>query len=442
MNPFFQDGSLLAATQLERLQKLLAAVRPANPFQTKRLGYAGAPLTVDSLAEYSAEFPFTTKEELVSDADAHPPYGSNLTFPLGRYTRFHQTSGTTGSPLRWLDTPESWNAMLECWERVFQAAQVGASDRVLLAFTFGPFIGFWMAFEAAQRRGCLCLPGGSLSSLARLRLILDNKVTVLCCTPTYAVRLAEVAREEQLDLRDSHVRRLVVAGEPGGSVPPVRAHLSRLWNGARVFDHHGMTEVGPVTYACPLVPGRLHVMEDAFVAEVIDPSTGAPVQPGETGELVLTTLLRTGSPVLRYRTGDLVQPGAPPTPEKREPCSCGTLEMPLDGGILGRADDMVIVRGVNIHPAAIEGILHECGGVAEYQVEVFTTGSRSELSLRVEALAGVDNPGKIARQVQKALQTRLHLRIPVAAVPPNSLPRFEMKAHRWVRNTEPKDDLA
>jgi phenylacetate-CoA ligase len=263
---------------------------------------------------------------------------------------------------------------------------------------------------------------------------------VLCCTPTYAARLAEVAAEEKVDLRDAGVRRLIVAGEPGGSIPPVRARLSRLWGGARVFDHHGMTEVGPVTYECPVTPERLHVMEEAFVAEVIDPATGAPTRPGETGELVLTTLLRTGSPVLRYRTGDLVESGYPTGSMEGHRCACGSVELALDGGILGRSDDMVIVRGVNVHPAGLESIVHECGGVAEYQVEVFTTASRSELSVRIEALPEAGEPGEVAGRVQRAIQTRLNLRVPVASVPANSLPRFEMKARRWVRTTQPPED--
>lgn len=435
MKPPPQNRRALAGVQLERLRDLLAALHSANPFQTRRIEAAGAPWTVESLEEFIQRFPFTTKADLMADAMANPPYGTNLTFPLDHYSRFHQTSGTTGHPLRWLDTAESWDAMVSGWTRVLSAAEVKASDRVMFAFTFGPFLGFWMAFEAAQRLGCLALPGGGLSSVGRLHMILENGVTVLCCTPTYAARLAEVAEEEKIDLRSAKVRRLLVAGEPGGSLPPIRARLSRLWNGARVYDHHGMTEVGPVTYECPVTPERLHVMEDSFLAEIIDPATGAPPPAGESGELILTTLTRTGSPVLRYRTGDLVQPASLPGDEEAGPCACGSVELSLDGGILGRVDDMVIVRGVNVHPAAIEGILHECGGVAEYQVEVFSTASRNELSLRIEARRGSGAPGEVARRVQKAIQNRLHLRVPVVAVPARSLPRYEMKAQRWVRSS-------
>lgn len=423
----------LAAIQQTRLRRLLEVLRPANRFYEAKLAAAGAPAQVAGLEEFTARFPFTTKQELVDDQASHPPLGTNLTFPIERYTRFHQTSGTTGHPLRWVDTPESWDHMTGCWMEVLRAAGVRAGDRVLFAFTFGPFIGFWMAFEAAERLGCLCLPGGGLSSTARLRLILDNAVTVVCCTPTYAARLAAVAIEEHLDLARSAVRTLVVAGEPGGSVPAVRDRLSRLWHGARVFDHHGMTEVGPVTYECPVTPGRLHVLETSYLAEVIDPATGRAADSGQTGELVLTTLGRVGSPLLRYRTGDLVRPASAPSGTAVAPCACGRSELALEGGILGRADDMVIVRGVNVFPAGLDEVIQRSGGVAEYQVEVFTTDTRSELAIRIEAVAGPEEPGAVARRIQRALQDAFALRLPVTAVPHGSLPRFEMKARRWTR---------
>lgn len=308
----FLDRSAIVSQQLAQLRRLLAALIPANRFYSEKLSGAGLEADVRSLDEFSQKVPFTTKQEIVEDQRRYPPYGSDLTFPLERYTRLHATSGTTGAPLRWLDTPESWNWMVENWTEVYRAAGVTAADRLLFAFSFGPFLGFWLAFEAAQGIGCMCLPAGGLSSAARLRMILDNSVSVLCCTPTYAARLAEVAAEEKIDLRQSCVNTIIVAGEPGGSVPATRTRLSQLWNNARIFDHHGMTEVGPVTYECPQRPCVLHVLESAYYAEVIDPATAQPGAAGETGELILTTLGRTGSPLLRYRTGDLVKLTHPP----------------------------------------------------------------------------------------------------------------------------------
>lgn len=422
----------LESRQWIQLRELLRGLVPANRFYTVKLAGGEDLSFIAGHADYARRVPFTVKQELADDQQTHPPFGTNLTFALERYTRFHQTSGTTGRPLRWLDTPESWEAMLEGWIEVFQAAGVGPGDRILFAFTFGPFIGFWMAFEAATRVGCLCLPAGGLTSAARLRMIIDNGVSVVCCTPTYAARLAEVAVEEGISLADARVRLLVVAGEPGGSIPGVRARLEGLWVGARVFDHHGMTEVGPVTYECPARPQRLHVIESGYLAEVIDPITGDLVGEGTRGELVLTTLRRTGSPLLRYRTGDLVCA----RPFAEGACACGRVELALEGGILGRVDDMLIVRGVNVFPGAVDEIIRGFPAIVEYQVRIETVHHLDELKILIEPAPDcADMPG-LVKQLGKALQDSFALRVPVQAVAPGSLPRFEMKARRWVRSTE------
>jgi phenylacetate-CoA ligase len=412
-------------TQFASLQALLGAISSTNLFYASKLRRAGY---IASLEEFFERMPFTTKQELIDDQRANPPFGSNLTFPVERYTRLWQTSSTTGQPLYWLDTPESLRWMLDNWARVYQAAGVVGDDRIFFAFSFGLFIGFWTAFESAERLGCMRIPAGGMSSAARLRTMLDVGATVLCCTPTYALRLAEVAAQERVDLSRSKLRRIIVAGEPGGSMPGVRSSIESAWPGARVVDHHGMTETGPVSYGCPALPGVLHVIESAYIAEVIDPETGQSVPQGATGELVLTTLGREGSPLLRYRTGDLVQRGA-----SIPACECGSHNLALPGGILGRTDDMVVIRGVNIFPGAVEDILRASGGVAEYRVEIDTNHSLSELRIQVEPAIDCPDPAALAPRLQAAFQAALGLRIPVAAVAPGELPRFEMKARRWVR---------
>lgn len=412
MKPSSKNRAAIESSQLRRLSALLRAILPCNRFYARKLA-ALVPHRIHSLGDFRALVPFTTKTELAADQAAHPPFGTNLTFPLNRYCRFSQTSATTGVPLRWLDTAESWNGMVENWVHVFRAAGVRRGDRVFFAFSFGPFLGFWLAFEAAQRRGCLCIPGGGMGSGARLRTILDNGVTALCCTPTYALRLLEVAREEKIPLARSRLRTLIVAGEPGGSLPAVRAQISLGWRGARVFDHHGMTEVGPVTHEHPKRPCTLAVMENDYLAEIVDPKTEREVAEGEIGELVLTTLGRVGMPLLRYRTGDLVKK-----------CFIGR-QLCLDGGILGRSDDMVIVRGVNIFPSAVDAVIRRFDGVAEYQVEVRRDRALIELRVLIEGTPA------LARRVQTALRDAFSLRIPVAAVGRGTLPRFEMKAKRW-----------
>lgn len=415
--------SEIESLQLEQLRSLVAELIPANKFYSQKLQDAGAGFDIASLEDFSRRFPFTTKAELVTDQKSSPPYGTNLTYPLAHYTRIHQTSGTSGAPLRWLDTPESWEAMIASWLEIFRAADVGTGDRVMFAFSFGPFLGFWLAFESAERLGCLCLPGGGLSSATRLRMMRENRANVLCCTPTYAMRLAEVAAEEKIETRAFGLKTIIVAGEPGGSIPATRAQLESLWPGARIFDHHGMTEVGPVTYECPKRPGVLHVLESAYYAEVLDFATG---KPATRGELVLTTLTRIGSPLLRYRTGDLVERGA-----RNAECSCGSNELTLIGGILGRTDDMIIVRGVNVYPAAVENIVRQFPDVAEFRVHITTANSMTELALEIEPASICADAAALTARIVKAFETALALRVSVSLAP-SPLPRFEMKAKRWI----------
>jgi phenylacetate-CoA ligase len=416
--PTFPSRDAIEADQLERLRELVRSLVPANRFYTPLLRAAGLDREVRSL-EHFRGLPFTTKQQIADDQRAHPPFGSNLTFPLTHYTRFHQTSGSTASPLRWLDTQESWQWMLGNWRQVYEAAGVTRDDRICFAFSFGPFLGFWTAFEAAQQIGGLCIPGGGLSSAARLRLILDNDCTVLCCTPTYALRLAEVAAEEHIDLSRSKVRLIMVAGEPGGSSAVMRSAIGKAWHGARVFDHHGMTEVGPVSLECPARAGVLHIIESSYIAEVINVTSGV-------GELVLTTLGRTGSPLLRYRTGDLVRP-------EYGPCICGRHDLALPGGILGRTDDMLFVRGVNVFPSAIDDLLRAHGDIAEYRVEVDARPAMAEMTVLIEPAGQVTG---LAERVEAELRAALSLRVPVKLVPAGSLPRSEMKSRRWVKLQE------
>jgi phenylacetate-CoA ligase len=403
-------------SQLEKLRALLAAIVPGNRFYTKRLAADGVTaLNLVSVDDFTKRVSFTHKQELAIDQATHPPYGSNLTFPTGHYSRVSQTTGTTGRPIHWLDTAESWEWMLGHWDRIYRAAEIGAGDRLYFAFSFGPFLGFWTAFEGATKLGCLCLPGGGLGSTGRLRAMIHHRATVLCCTPTYALHLAETAAGEAIDLGESAIRKIIVAGEPGGSVPQVRERISAAWKGARVFDHYGMTEVGPVAFQTADREGVLHVIEDSYLAEIIEPGGAAPVAPGGVGELVLTTLGRTGSPLLRYRTGDLV---------KRSADAPG---FALEGGIIGRADDMIVVRGVNLYPSAVDAVVRSVPGIIEYRVEVSRRGAMTEVELKIET---ADDAA--AGKLERALAAAFSLRIPVTRIAANSLPRFEMKARRWI----------
>ncbi|MEO1844327.1 MAG: AMP-binding protein, partial [Akkermansiaceae bacterium] len=314
---------------LAAINNLLTAILPGNRFYAEKLGEVGP---FASLEDFAAKIPFTTKDELAADQEAHPPYGRILTYPLETYTRYHQTSGTRGKPMAWLDDHAGWEWVLESWQWVWCTAGAKPGDSAFFPFSFGPFIGFWAAFEAATGMGMRAIPGGGLSSENRLRLVAEQRPGFLACTPTYALHLAEVAKRIGLHLSELGVRVLVVCGEPGGSIPEVRDRIAAEW-GAKVVDHHGMTEVGPVTVSDPRNPDLLRIYHPSYHAEVIDPESRSAVELGAVGELVLTTLGRYGSPLIRYRTGDLVKP-----------VSVGSMdpaEFALEGGIIGRADDMV-----------------------------------------------------------------------------------------------------
>ncbi|TMC39539.1 MAG: phenylacetate--CoA ligase, partial [Chloroflexi bacterium] len=289
----------LRALQLGKLRAGLTHVLATNAFWRARLHSVGGWDDFERL-------PLTSKSELLADQAAHPPFGTNLTVPVDRYVRLHQTSGSSGDqPLRWLDTEESWDWWVRIWaDHVYRAAGVSAEDRVFFAFSFGPFIGFWSAFGGAERLGAMCISGGAMTSEQRVRNMLDLGATVLLCTPTYALRLADVAREIGVNIAASSIRTTIHAGEPGASIPSTRDAIETAFS-AVTFDHTGMTELGPTGHSCSARDG-VHLVESEFIFEV-----------AADGELIATNLGRWGMPLIRYRTGDRVV-------VSRDPCSCGS----------------------------------------------------------------------------------------------------------------------
>lgn len=404
------DRPQLSKYQLGRLNELFSAILPSNRFYADKLNHT----ELHGLSEL-ANLPFTTKQELVDGADEFG-IAPNRTYPLEAYSRLHRTSGTRGKPLAILDTADDWRWWVDAWQYVLDAANVASSDRAMMAFSFGPFIGFWSANDALANRGALVFPGGGMATEARIEMLLQYEATIVCCTPTYAMRMSEVAREQDRSLPTSAVRALIVAGEPGGSVPAVRRLIESRW-GANVLDHSGATEVGPWGVGDAAGTG-LHVIESHFCAEFISVASGKPAEQGELSELVLTTLGRFGSPVIRYRTGDLVRPIWNHDRPSRF--------VLLDGGILGRADDMLIIRGVNVFPSSIEAILREYPEVEEFRVTAHRDGEMD--SLRIE----VEDPANEPQRIADRLNTRLGVQVAVVSVPIGTLPRFEAKSRRFI----------
>lgn len=390
----------LRSLQLDKLRAGLAVVLATNRFWRDRLH------EVHGWDDFE-RLPLTTKAELLADQDSHPPFGTNLSFPIERYVRLHQTSGSSGEhPLRWLDTAESW----EWWERiwadhVYRAAGVTPQDRVFFAFSFGPFIGFWSAFGGAERLGAMCISGGSMTSEQRVRGILEVGATVLLSTPTYALRLAEVATGMGLDLADSAIRVTIHAGEPGASVPGTRDAIEAAY-GAMCVDHTGMTELGPTGFSCSARDG-VHLIESEFIFEVID------------GELVATNLGRWGMPLIRYRTGDRVVAAS-------EACSCGSPFLKVMGGIRGRVDDMFTVRGVNLYPTQVEDIVRRYREIEEFVIERRVERQMDEVTLLIETAIEGFSTERLEADLRSVLGVRLECRV----VERGTLPRPELKAKR------------
>jgi len=403
----------LQLQQWEALRSLLSNAVEHSAFQRSRLGSLVA--QINSLADFSQKVPLTKKSALAEDQNRNLPYGTNQTRAAHQYQRFCQTSGTTARPLAVWDTAESWEWLLQNWREGYRMAGVKPGMVAFFAFSFGPFLGFWTAFEAGLSLGLRCIPGGGLGTIARLHALLEHQVEVLCCTPTYALHLAGAARQAGVDLSQSRVRRILLAGEPGGSLSSVRLQLAGAWPAAEVVDHYGLTEVGPVAFGLEGAPCGLRVLEERYYAEVLDAS-GAPVVEGELGELVLTPLGRCSWPLFRYQTGDIVRPRK----------TAAGLE--LEGGILGRMDDMVIVRGVNLYPSAVEDVVRKVPEIGEYRVTVHKGAGLAEISVEIES------PGSegIAPQLEAEFERAFSLRIPVRDVQIGTLPQFEMKARRWV----------
>lgn len=417
----------LEALQVAKLRRLVAWARERSPFHRERLA-AVSPESIRGLGDLS-RIPFTTRDQWMEAQLEDPPYGRLLAVPEEVAIRYHMTSGTTGrTPIRVLDSTKDWEWIAEMWCYGFWGFGVRPRDRVFIAFGYATFIGFWGAHYACEKMGCLVLPGGAMTTEQRVRTIVDMGATVVCSTPTYALRLAQEARSLGIDLATSPVERLILSGEPAGSIPATKALIEEQW-GAKAADTAGMTELGTImVFECAHQPGGTHIIEDNYVEEVIDPKTGEPVGYGEQGERVVTSFGRGMIPVLRYRTRDLVvrRPG--------RDCACGRTWDFYEGGIRGRVDDMKLVRGTNVYPRAVEAIVRDFPEIDEFQIHLYTA---DEIRDEIEVLVEIPDPSteadflldKLGRGLAEAHEG---LRFGVRRVDVGTLPRFELKARRVV----------
>ena len=414
----------LREVQFQKLQEVLHVAYRFNRFYQRKFQEHGVALEAIQSLDDMTRLPFSYKREFQEDQEQNPPFGTNLSEQLENYIRYHQTTGTTGRPLKWLDTRESWQWRGRCAAMSLWAAGVRPSDIVFFPFAFGPHVAFWGLFEGVWQIGALAIAGGGWDTLQRIRSIQENQITVICCTPTYALRMAELAKEHGINLRNSFVHAMIQAGEPGALVPSIRTKIEEAW-GATPYDYPGLTEVGAYGIHCQHQKGAIHVNEGEFIIEVINPTTGESVLEGEEGEMVLTNLGRFCSPGIRFRTGDLVR-------FKKGTCPCGRAFRSLEGGVLGRSDDMITMRGMNIFPSQVGEIVERHLAIGEeYQMVAYAREGLEEFRVLIEFAEGRSGE-EVTRTVRETLRQRFEIRMEVEVVPCGTLPRSDYKSKRFV----------
>ncbi len=417
----------LQALQLAKLQRMTQWAYARSPFHKQRFDAAGFHPDQLKMLDDLRRIPFMTRDEWMATQAEQPLFGALPTTSQDNAIRYHLTSGTSGSvPIRVLDGMKDWEWIAEMWSYGFWGFGVRPEDVVYFAFGYGSFIGFWGAHYCCEKLGSLVIPGGAQTTEARVKQIVEMGVTTVCSTPTYALRLWQQAQEMGIDLTQSAVNKVILSGEPSGSIPAVKRQLEEAW-GAKCGDTAGMTELGTIMiFECSHQPGGTHIIEDHFIEEVVNPETGEPVPYGELGERVVTSFGRGFIPVLRYRTKDMVLRVPYST------CDCGRTGDIYQGGIRGRWDDMKLIRGTNVYPRAVEALIREHDAIDEFQIYIWRNDIRDEITIKVEMKPGrEDEWSALSEELANELAAAHEgLRFIIDLMPPGTLPRFELKAKR------------
>jgi phenylacetate-CoA ligase len=415
--------------QLELFRRQMAHVLERSPMYRRKFSEAGVRPEHIKTLEDVRKVPFTTKDELRRSQEQYPLFGDFHCIPEEEGVRVFQTTGTTGIPVRSLVSRKDW---FEVYYEQFMYFMYGygitKADVMFVPFNYGLYIAWWGLHSAFEKAGVLIIPGGGQSSEDRIKNIVEWKPTVVCGTPTYILFLGDVAKKMGIDLSKTAVRTVITAGEPGAQVPSTKKQVETTW-GAKNYDDIGSTEISNFGFECVAQQGT-HVIESMFLAEVVDPETGEPLPPGEPGELILTNLCCESMPLIRWRMGDVVKFNV-------QKCNCGRTFLRLDGGVIGRVDDMFQFGGVNIFPSAIENFVRGTDAFStEYQIVAPRMGSGKHLTIRIEPLSLSITKEEMARSV-KAFKENFKFRIGVSPdieiVEIGKLPRFEGKARRVIR---------
>jgi phenylacetate-coenzyme A ligase PaaK-like adenylate-forming protein len=421
-----------AALQTERLRALVTRLLDSSSLYQERLGVAGVERGETVSLDNLRSLPFTTKHDLWD----RYPWGM-LTIPREQVVRVHGSSGTGGRPTLVGYSRGDLAIWAEVCARSLGCAGATPGTVVHVAYGYGLFTGGLGLHGGAELMGCTIVPASSGQSARQIVLLRDLGAEVLCCTPSYAARLGEVLVEEGVDLGELRLRAGVLGAEPWTEA--MRVKIEALL-GLKALDIYGLSEIiGPgVACECLEAQNGLHVNDDHFLVEVVDPANGEPLPPGALGELVFTTLTREATPVLRYRTGDIASLDL-------SPCPCGRT-LPRMSKVVGRADDMLVIRGVNVYPSEVEAVLlAEPDLGAQYLLVVDRTQTMPSLVVACElagAAPGDDRHERTRMAVTAALERRLALRPEVRVLPAGTLPRTEMgKVQRVVQRTADHDPL-
>jgi phenylacetate-CoA ligase len=355
------------------------------------------------------------------------PFGDMLCVPLEDVSTYHQTSGTTGQPVYQADSWQDWEWWAESWAYILWAQGYRNTDRLFLPFGYNVFVAFWAAHYGAEKVGCEVVPGGVLDTEARILKMQELKATAFCATPTYVLGMADTAKRKLgiNPAKDLCVKRITVAGEPGGSIPTTKKRMEEAW-GARVYDHVGATEIGAWSYECTAQSG-LHINEGFFLVEIEDIETGESITaPEKPGKMIITALDRTAQPCIRFDSKDLIQ-------WTEEQCECGRTFRLIKGGVIGRADDITKVKGVLLAPTAIEEVVRSIPELCdEYEVVVTKKGDLDDITLKVECfLENTKSLDIIKERLVDQLRLKTNLGYNIEFHDYGSLPRYEQKAKRF-----------
>jgi len=355
------------------------------------------------------------------------PYGDILCVPLEQVTEYHQTSGTTGQPVFQADTWQDWEWNAESWAYILYAQGYRDHDRVFLPFGYNVFIAFWGAHYGAERLGCEVIPGGVLNTEARILKMQELRATALMATPTYVLGIADVAKRKLgIDpAKDLQIRKITVAGEPGGSIPTTKKRMEEAW-GAKVYDHIGATEIGAWSFECTYQSG-LHVNDALFLVEIEDLDTGELItEPGRKGKMVITAFDRIAQPCIRFDSKDIIQ-------WSPDECQCGRTFRLIKGGVIGRADDITKVKGVLLAPTSIEEVVRSIPELGdEYEVIVAKKGDIDDITLKVELLPGQESKTDLVKtKLTDQLRLKTNLGYNLEFHKYNTLPRYDVKSKRF-----------